>query len=201
MTLTIGLTGGIASGKSTIANMLKKEKLPVIDADVISRQVVEPTEKAYEEILATFGSEILHEDNTINRKKLGELVFSNNTKREQLNNIVHPAVREKMLKKRDEYIEKKEQVIVLDIPLLFESKLTNLVDKILVVYVKEEIQLKRLMARDNSSKADATNRIKSQLSIDEKKRLADAVVDNGGTKEESKRQLMSILEEWKIDIE
>ncbi|MRH42892.1 dephospho-CoA kinase [Aquibacillus halophilus] len=200
MTITIGLTGSIASGKSTIAKMIIEEGIPVIDADIIARQVVEPGAKAYHEIIEAFGQEILNAEKEIDRKKLGNIVFSDKSKLKELNSIVHPAVREKMLKQRDEWINKDEKAVILDIPLLFESKLTNLVNKVLVVYVDELTQLQRLKARDKFSEQEALDRIHSQISMKEKASMADAVIDNNGTKEESKKQLKAVLTKWGIPI-
>ncbi|MFZ3576329.1 dephospho-CoA kinase [Virgibacillus sp. DJP39] len=198
MSLIIGLTGSIASGKSTVSSMFRDYQLPIVDADEISREVVRPGEKAYEQIVATFGDGILLADQTIDRKKLGAIIFPDEDKRKQLNAIVHPAVREKMLQQRDKYVAKGVDCVILDIPLLFESKLTHLVDKTVVVYVNKETQLQRLMIRDNSLKEEAESRINSQLSIDEKAKKADYVIDNNGTKEQTSKQLNELLQTWQI---
>ncbi|MCP8617084.1 dephospho-CoA kinase [Salirhabdus salicampi] len=198
MTVIIGLTGSIASGKSTVSNMFKQVNIPVIDADIISREVVEPGEKAYEQIVQAFGQQILLEDGTIDRPKLGKVVFSSEEKRKTLNAIVHPEVRKKMLQLRDHYIKENEKAVVLDIPLLFESKLTHYVEKVLVVYVDEETQLKRLMERDQINKEHALEKIKSQIPVKEKKDMADAVIDNNGTVEQSYEQFINILKRWNI---
>lgn len=198
MALIIGLTGSIASGKSTVSSMLREYHIPVVDADKISRDVVCPGEKAYRQIVETFGEEILLEDKTIDRKKLGNLIFPDKEKRAQLNEIVHPAVRETMVKQREEYVADGANCVVLDIPLLFESKLTHFVANTLVVYVNKETQLERLMKRDNSTEAEAYSRINSQISLDEKAKMADAVVDNNGTKEQTKQQLDNLLITWGV---
>ncbi|MCM3002767.1 dephospho-CoA kinase [Priestia koreensis] len=193
MALVIGLTGGIASGKSTVSNMLKEMNIPVIDADVIAREVVEPGEKAYEQIVEAFGEEILAADKTLNRVKLGSMIFADEQKRTTLNGIVHPAVRQSMLSQKETLIEANEPIIVLDIPLLFESNLTHLVDKVLLVYVDESVQLERLIKRNDLSEQEATNRIASQMKLIEKVPLADAVINNNGSVEETKQQLLSVL--------
>jgi dephospho-CoA kinase len=198
VTLVIGLTGSIATGKSTVANMFRELQIPVIDADVLAREVVEPGEKAYEEIVKHFGKEILFEDGTLNRKKLGSIVFSDAEKRKILNSIVHPEVRKKMLEKRDTYIKEKKKAVVLDIPLLFESKLTHLVDKTLVVYTDKKIQLSRLMERDKSTKENALKRIHAQMPIDEKIKLADAAINNNGSLNDTKEQLIQLLKKWDV---
>ncbi|WP_010099118.1 dephospho-CoA kinase [Ornithinibacillus scapharcae] len=196
MTLVIGLTGSIASGKSTVSSMFIDMNIPVIDADKISREVVEPGEDAYLSIVKEFGKDILFSDGNIDRKKLGGIIFSDEEKRKVLNGIVHPAVRKRMMEQKDQHVHNGERIIVMDIPLLFESKLTHMVDKILVVYVEETVQLKRLMNRDHSTKDEALQRIHSQIPIKEKVTLADAVIDNNGTREKTFEQLKEILHQW-----
>ncbi|HLR68433.1 dephospho-CoA kinase [Virgibacillus alimentarius] len=198
MGLIIGLTGSIASGKSTVSLMFDDFDIPVIDADKLAREVVDPGEKAYEAIIHKFGPGILREDKTLDRKKLGAIVFADEQKRMQLNEIVHPAIREKMLKHRDAYIKSDEKCVVLDIPLLFENKLTNYVDKTLVVYVDENVQLERLMEREGFSKQEAKQRIQAQIPNKEKAKLADAIIDNNGTKHHSYEQLEKLLRTWGV---
>ncbi|UYO30973.1 dephospho-CoA kinase [Bacillus halotolerans] len=196
MTLVIGLTGGIASGKSTVANMLIDKGITVIDADIIAKQAVEKGMPAYRQIIDEFGEDILLENGDIDRRKLGALVFTNEQKRLALNSIVHPAVREEMLKRRDESIANQETFVVLDIPLLFESKLESLVDKIIVVSVTKELQLERLTKRNQLTVEEALSRIRSQMPLEEKVSRADNVIDNSGTLEETKQQLEEILSCW-----
>lgn len=198
MAIIIGLTGGIASGKSTVSNMFKQLNIPVVDADLIARQVVEPGEPAYEEIVKVFGEEILQADKTLDRKKLGAMVFADVAKRKQLNQIVHPAIRKQMLAERDAYVTQGHRCVVLDIPLLFESQLTHFVDKTIVVYVDEATQLKRLMERDQLTEQEARQRIQSQMPLAEKVKLADAVIDNNDTIEATCEQLYDLLRKWSI---
>lgn len=198
MTLVIGLTGSIATGKSTVASMFTDLGIPVIDADKLARVVVEPGEAAYQEVVRTFGEEILQEDRTLDRKRLGEIVFADEAKREQLNNIVHPAIRKRMKDQRDSYVASGERCVVLDIPLLFESNLEYTADKILVVYANEENQLKRLMERNQFTEEEALQRIRSQIPVKEKAERADAVINNNGTKEATYQQLKEILIEWDV---
>ena len=196
MTLTIGLTGGIASGKSTVTKMIRGLGIPVIDADQVARDVVKVGEEAYEQIIKTFGQDILQENGEIDRAKLGAIVFYNEQERKKLNAIVHPAVRRRMLAEKEAYVQKGAKTIVLDIPLLFESELTHLIDKIIVVYVDDDIQLERLMKRNGFSEEEALARIRSQMPLHEKVKKADAVINNNGTIEETKQQLFQILKEW-----
>ncbi|WP_017797272.1 dephospho-CoA kinase [Oceanobacillus kimchii] len=198
MTVVIGLTGGIASGKSTVSSMFQAKNFPVIDADLIAREVVEPGERAYDQVVEAFGKEIIKDDHKINRPKLGSIIFTDEDKRKQLNAIVHPAVRSRMLSIRDDYIKKGMPCIVLDIPLLFESNLTHLVDKTLVVYVDEDVQLSRLMKRNGYSEKEASDRIKAQMPLKEKANLADIFIDNNHSIEETKVQLDQVLQTWGI---
>lgn len=198
MALIIGLTGSIGTGKSTIANKFRDLDIPVVDADLIAREVVEPGKDAYQDIVATFGKEILQNDKTLDRKALGNIVFNNEEKRKQLNAIIHPAIRKEMVRQRDEWVRNGKECVVLDIPLLYESGLTHFVDKVIVVYVDPEIQLQRIMDRDQSTEEEAKSRINSQIPVSEKAKKADAVIDNNRSKEESYRQLKAILEDWGI---
>ncbi|MCM3568320.1 dephospho-CoA kinase [Neobacillus mesonae] len=201
MTLIVGLTGGIASGKSTVSNMLKEMNITVIDADVESRLAVQKGEPAYYKIIEEFGSDILLENEEIDRPKLGSIIFHQEDKRKLLNQIVHPDVRSRMNNKIEQAKQNREDVIILDIPLLFESKLTYMADKTILVYVNEEIQLKRLMERNSLSVSDAKARMQSQMPLSEKVSLADAVIDNNGSVDKTKNQLMKILADWGIHKE
>jgi dephospho-CoA kinase len=196
--MIIGLTGSIASGKSTISAMLKEKGYPIIDADLVARLVVEPGTSNLREIERTFGNAVMNEDGTLNRDALGKLIFDDPAKRKQLNDLMHPAIRSEMLRQRDELFESGQKTLIMDIPLLFESRLQHFVDKILVVSVTEEMQLQRLMNRNSLSQEEATSRIQSQLPISEKEKGADAVIYNNGTIEQSKEQLERILAEWDI---
>ncbi len=198
MSVVIGLTGGIASGKSTVSSLLIEKGITVIDADVEARLAVEKGEQAYDEIIAYFGACILQEDGEIDRSMLGSIIFHDEAKRLKLNSIVHPAVRKRMNTKKDEAIETGEKLVVLDIPLLFESKLTNMADKTLLVYVDEKTQLQRLMKRNQLSDVEALARIQSQMPLKDKLELADAFINNNGTIEETEDQLNEILHKWNV---
>ncbi|WP_368503583.1 dephospho-CoA kinase [Alkalihalophilus sp. As8PL] len=195
--MRIGLTGGIASGKSTVSNWLNEWGYPIIDADKIAREVVEPGESAYQEIVRHFGKEILLEDQSINRKKLGSIIFNDEHERKALNGIVHPAVRQKMLAQKERYEASGHQTVIFDIPLLFESDLFHLVDKVMLVYVDEQTQLERLINRDQAGKEDALARISSQFPLKDKRERADAVINNSGSLEETASQVKMILNQWK----
>jgi dephospho-CoA kinase len=198
MTLVVGLTGGIASGKSTVSNMFKEMGMTVIDADVESRLAVQHGEPAYKQIVGTFGEEVLLPDGEIDRQKLGSIIFHDEQKRLLLNEIVHPEVRRRMNDKKVLAIKNDEKIVILDIPLLFESKLTNMVEQTLLVYVDRNIQLTRLMERNHLSKEEAEARIQSQMPLTEKIKLADKKIDNNGSLTETKRQLNEILTGWGV---
>ncbi|MBS4216877.1 dephospho-CoA kinase [Bacillus sp. FJAT-49711] len=198
MTKMIGLTGGIASGKSTVSNMLKKRGFTILDADLASRVVVEPGQKAYGQIIEVFGKNILNEDKMINRAKLGSIIFNDDEKRKTLNSIVHPAVRECLNDWKIQALDKGKNTIIYDIPLLYESNLTYLVEKVIVVFVDPHIQLQRLLNRNGLTEEEAKARISSQLPIQEKVNLADAIINNNGTIENTERQLNDLIVNWNL---
>lgn len=199
MSIIVGLTGGIASGKSTVSNMLKAMEMTVIDADVESRLAVEIGEPAYRQIIAEFGRNVIQQDGAIDRIKLASVIFHDEQKRQLLNQIVHPEVRKRMNRQKEAAIARGEKIVFLDIPLLFESQLTDMVDKTILVYVDLDVQLKRLVERNNLTMEEAEARIHSQMSLSEKVHLADKVINNNGSPSETKRQLIEILLEWGID--
>lgn len=196
--MIIGLTGSIASGKSTVAKMLEGYHLPIVDADMVARQVVEPGTETLVKIAEAFGKDVIKKDGTMDREKVGAIIFHEPAKRKMLNDIIHPAIRVEMIRQREEHLEQGASHVVMDIPLLFESKLQHFVDKILVVSVKEEVQLKRLMKRNNLSEEEARARIASQLPMSVKEQGADAVIYNNGDIETAAHQLEAILKNWTI---
>lgn len=187
--MIIGLTGSIASGKSTVSAMLKEKGYPIVDADEIARLVVEPGSAVMQKIQETFGDEVILKDGTLNREVLGQQIFGDEKKRALLNAIMHPAIRAEMVRQRDSHLANGEDVVIMDIPLLFESKLQSFVEKIIVVTVTPENQKNRLMKRNNLTEEEAMRRIQSQLPLAVKEAGADAVIDNNGTLEETEKQL------------
>ncbi|RRN74224.1 dephospho-CoA kinase [Peribacillus simplex] len=194
----IGITGGIASGKSSVSLYLQELGFTIVDADLASRAVVEPGEDAYHQVVEAFGEDILLTDGNIDRVKLGSIIFHDQEKRLLLNGIVHPAVRNWMRLKTEEALAAGEETVFMDIPLLFESKLTFMVEKTLLIYVDEQVQLERLMNRNGLSEKDALARIHSQMPLADKKALADAVIDNNGDIKETKKQVKALLSEWHV---
>lgn len=174
----IGLTGGIASGKSTVSKYLILKGIDVIDADLISREIYQVGEKAYKIVIDVFGKDILNEDLTINRKKLARIVFSNSEHLKKLNEITHPIIFEKIKKNVEEIYKKNKRVCIIDAALLFESDWYKLCDLKWLVYVDKITQIKRLIERDKISEEDAVKRINAQMPIEEKIKLADFIINN-----------------------
>ncbi|MGW7976076.1 dephospho-CoA kinase [Staphylococcus xylosus] len=192
MPKVIGLTGGIASGKSTVSELLTAHGFKVVDADIASRQAVEKGTEGLARVKEVFGDEAIDEDGNMNRSYVGEVVFNQPEKRLILNEIVHPIVRDIMEKEKEEYLEQGYNVIM-DIPLLFENDLQETVDEVWLVYTSESIQIDRLMERNDLSMEEAKARVYSQISIDKKRRMADHVIDNRDTKLELKQNLENLL--------
>ncbi|EOB9383067.1 TPA: dephospho-CoA kinase [Staphylococcus aureus] len=194
MPKVIGLTGGIASGKSTVSELLSVFGFKVVDADKAAREAVKKGSKGLAQVREVFGDEAIDENGEMNRRYMGNLVFNHPEKRLELNAIIHPIVRDIMEEEKQEYLKQGYNVIM-DIPLLFENELENTVDEVWVVYTSESIQMDRLMQRNNLSLEDAKARVYSQISIDKKSRMADHVIDNLGDKLELKQNLERLLEE------
>ncbi|MBP8718566.1 MAG: dephospho-CoA kinase [Candidatus Atribacteria bacterium] len=195
--LIVGLTGGIVSGKTTIARMFQELGAQVIDADEIARKVVRPGEKAWQGIVEYFGPEILREDLEINRKKLADIVFSNKEKLAVLNRITHPEIT-LMIKKQINQLKNKYQkniICIVEAPLLFEAHLEDMMDKIIVVYLNREEQLKRLLLRNNLTREEAIQRIESQMPLEEKLSRADYVIDNCFSLQQTKKQVLQVWKE------
>ena len=188
--LLLGVTGSIATGKSTVARMLEEMGAPMIDFDVLSREVMEPDKPAYRDIVSYFGEQVLSKYKTLDREKLKEIVFRDMEKRKKLESFTHPRILEAYLEKVEHFAKGKEPVIIQAVvPLLIEARLQTLFDLLLMVYAPEKVQLKRLMERDGISKKMAMNIILSQMSVEEKKGYCDLIVDNSGPLEETRRQV------------
>ncbi|MDI3481854.1 MAG: dephospho-CoA kinase [Tepidanaerobacteraceae bacterium] len=186
----IGLTGGIASGKSTVSMLLRNKGAAIIDADEISREILRPGKPAWKAVIDCFGRGILCDNENIDRKKLGSIVFSDSAELEKLNRITHPAIMEEIKKRLDYYRKKREKIVVIDAALLLELGLNSMVDEVWLVAVDEKTQLKRLLARERGmSYKDAMNRIKAQMPLEEKVKMADKIIDNSGNIEETGRKI------------
>lgn len=191
MNKLIGLTGGIASGKSTASNYIKSQGYPVLDADIYARKALDKNTPGYHKVIEHFGRDILDESYEIDRKKLGQIIFNDHSQREVLNGIVHPEVRRMMNEEQENLLQYGH--VFLDIPLLFENGLDKNCDITIAVFVNYDMQLARLMARNQLSKEDAKSRINSQMSLDEKKKRATCVFDNNGSKDELYQQINDFL--------
>ncbi len=196
--ILLGVTGGIASGKTAVSEILEELGAPLIDLDVIARQVVEPGTVALENIIDYFGKQVLHEDESLDRKKLSNIIFQDMEKRKKLESFTHPPIFEEFFKQVDEIAKKTPGVIIqVSIPLLIEENLQFMFDKIVVVYISQEQQMERLALRDGLNQADAANMLKSQLPIDEKVGYADFVINNENSIEETRRQVEEMWQELK----
>lgn len=190
--MNIGLTGGIASGKSSVSELLVSLGAILIDADQIAREVMFPGHPVLVAVAKQFGQGVLLEDGTLNRKKLGELVFNHPEQLQVLNDITHPAIRQEMKDRKLKYEEQfPDRLIVSDIPLLYESGLEDGYEQIMLVYVPREVQIERLMKRDGMDKSQAIRRLEAQMDIEEKKQRADIIIDNSGDFEETKKQILA----------
>lgn len=192
--MALGLTGGIATGKSTAAEILNQFGAEVIEADRIAHEVIKPGSEAYEDVVAHFGGEIVREDGTINRKKLGKIVFSDARQRQKLEKLTHPHIIRRIKEVLEENNYNKKLVAV--IPLLYENELQNLFESVWVVTCNQEIQLDRLQKRDDLSRAEACQRLSAQMNLSEKEARADKVFRNDGSKRELKVKLKRAWQEW-----
>lgn len=187
--IILGITGSFGSGKTTVARMFKPFGARIIDADRIAHRLSRPKLKIYKEIIDTFGRDILKKDKTIDRNKLAHIVFENKNLLKRLNRILHPEII-RIIKERIR--SSKSKIIVLDAPLLIETGLGDLIDKLIVVKINKRKQIERLQRKLNLSKTDIIKRIGAQIPLQYKVRLADFVIDNSGIKEETKRQAEKI---------
>lgn len=193
--LLLGVTGGVASGKSTVTRMIEELGALLIDMDHLARVVVEPEKPAWREILACFGKSILLEDGTLNRKKLAGIVFQDPEKRRLLEKLTHPRIYEEFERRVEEIAQTvQDPIIQAEVPLLFEVNLDARFHKVLVVYVPPDMQVGRLMQREGIGRAEAMRILNAQLPIDEKARRADYVIRNEGTLEETRAQVEEV---WK----
>jgi dephospho-CoA kinase len=197
--LNVGLTGGIACGKSTVAKMLVRRGAHLIDLDKLTHEVEEPEKPAWKEITKIFGKEILAENKKIDRNKLSRLVFTDREKLKVLNNIVHPRVLEEWCT-RLKAVEKAagHAIVLSDIPLLYEEKLQHLFDLTLLVLISPEEQVSRLMVRNGLTEHEAQKRLESQMPIGEKIKLADIVIENKGTPAETEKIVEKVWQDLLI---
>ncbi len=190
----IGLTGGIASGKSTVSAILAELGAHLVDADVVAREVVEPGEPALEELGRRFPG-MVGADGRLDRAKLAERVFGNEAERKALNAITHPRIQQRVLEKTQAFAEQGAELVIYDAPLLIENRVHEHLDGVILVAAPRELQIQRLAARNGMTREHAQARIDSQLSLEEKRKHATWVVENSGSLENTRRQVEEIWRE------
>ena len=190
----LGLTGGIATGKSTAAAIFSNHGIPIVDGDIIAREVVAPKSEGLLALVSVFGDVTLQKNGTLDRKELGQIVFNSAEERKKMNRLLDPFIRT-AITEHIEQLKTEYPLVVADIPLLYEGHYEQLMDAVAVVYLPESIQIQRLMKRNHLSLEEAKQRVSSQLSIEEKKALADIVFDNSGSKEMLEAQIKNWLAE------
>lgn len=191
----MGLTGGVASGKTTVANMFRELGAKIVDADELARVAVARGTEAFQKIVEEFGNDFLDKDSELDRKKLGKYVFSDATKKEKLEKIIHPVIGKMLMDSIESEREKKTEILILDIPLLFENNMQMWIRPVIFVYTNSETQIERLMKRENLSESEAMNIIKSQMPLLEKKKLADFIIDNNDDLIKTESQVKIIWQE------
>ena len=188
--LLVGVTGGIATGKSTVVGMFREKGTRVCDFDLLAKKVVEPEKPAWRDIVAYFGEQVLQDDRSLDRKKLGHIVFRDAEKRKKLESFIHPRMTEGFIAEVNDYAAADPNAVILvDVPLMIELNLQYMFHKLLVVYAPEEVQIQRLMERDGVSREEAVGRLRAQLPIEEKVGYADFVINNQGAYEETQKQV------------
>ncbi|MCB0365143.1 MAG: dephospho-CoA kinase [Bdellovibrionaceae bacterium] len=193
----IGLTGGIGTGKSTVAQLLRARGCTVVDADQLARQAVAKNSEGFKQVVSLFGTQVLGPDGNLDRSRLGKLVFGDSKRLAELEKIIHPIVRRLALDERDRLAAQGLPVAFYDVPLLYEKGLETMFDQVVLVYAPESTQIERVMNRDGFSLDEAKQRVASQLAIEEKRRRAQIVLDNSGARELLERQVAELLERFK----
>jgi dephospho-CoA kinase len=193
----IGLTGGIASGKSTVAKILEQLGAAVVNADALAREVVEPGRDAWKEIVDAFGAEVLQPDQSLDRQKLRAIIFNNPEARKKLESIIHPRVRALAEERIRQHAAAGYEVVVYEVPLLFEGNLQDLLRPVILVACDIDTQRRRLQQRDRLNAATAQKQIDAQMSLEKKRRLADYIIENDGGMDDLERQVRAVLEKIK----
>lgn len=193
--LKIGLTGGIGSGKSTVSLMLKKKGFPIVDADIVAREVLETYPQILEQVKKHFGYNFFNENGKLKRKEFGNFIFSKEDRKKDYENIIMPFIKNEIFNRISELEKEKEEVCILDAPTLIENGLHLKMDINILVWVDLKTQIERVKKRDVLSEDQVFNRINSQMSLEDKKKVVDYIIDNSGTIERTKRQVNKILQE------
>lgn len=193
--LKIGLTGGIGSGKSTVSLMLKKKGFPIVDADIVAREVLETYPQILEQVKKHFGHSFFDENGKLKRKEFGNFIFSKEERKKDYENIIMPFIKNEIFNRITELEKEKEEVCILDAPTLIENGLHVKMDINILVWVDLKTQIERVKKRDVLSEEQVFNRINSQMSLEDKKKVVDYIIDNSGTIERTKREVIKILQE------
>lgn len=193
----IGLTGGIATGKSTVSGLIRAHGIPVVDADELAREVIRPQTKGLQQVVSLFGPDVLAADGSLDRARMGQIVFRDRQKLDQLENIIHPLIRERVEELKRELRGAGHRIAIYDVPLLFEKNMESLFDGVIVVACGFEQQLQRFIARNGVDEVTARARIAQQLPIEDKVKRADWIVDNSGSKAQLEKNVKVLLEELK----
>lgn len=197
----IGLTGGIASGKSTVTKYLRQQGYTVVDCDKIAWELAEPDCSIWQVYFARYGSKVINPDRSLNRQAVADIVFRDKKELDAINSLVHPLIKDEMMSQVKAAVDEGENVIFLDVPLLFEASYDKLVDEKWLVYVSRDTQLRRLMSRNDFNHDEAVRRIDSQMSLEEKKKLSDVIINNNADRKRLRRQLDEKLEHLRIEGE
>jgi len=197
MTFVLGLTGSIATGKSSIVQIFKEHKIPVIEGDKIAHSVQEKNADGFKAIIAEFGSEFLTDGGNLDRKKLGELVFADQNQLQRLERVIDPIIRLKIQEELENFKKKQVPFVIVELPLLFEKSYEKMMDQIMVSYIPYQLELKRLMLRDNLKENEAKQRIQLQEPIEQKRLRANIIIDNSGSLAKTSKQVETWLQMFK----
>ena len=190
--LVLGLTGNIGCGKSSVSTIFMENNIKVVDADIVARQIFDD-KNLLNEVFSTFGESIKNQDGCLNRRALGNIVFNDDEKLILLNNLTHPKIKQKILSKVEEYKNQGEKIVVIDAALLIEDDYIPYIQKLILITCRKEIQINRIIARDNCTKEEAISRINSQMSQEEKVKFADYIIDNSNSFEELQKKVLELI--------
>ncbi len=190
--LVLGLTGNIGCGKSSVSTIFMENNIKVVDADIVARQIFDD-KNLLNEVFSTFGKSIRNQDGSLNRSALGNIVFNDDEKLILLNNLTHPKIKQKILSKVEEYKNQGEKIVVIDAALLIEDDYIPYIQKLILITCRKEIQINRIIARDNCTKEEAISRINSQMSQEEKVKFADYIIDNSNSFEELQKKVLELI--------
>ena len=190
--LVLGLTGNIGCGKSSVSTIFMENNIKVVDADIVARQIFDD-KNLLNEVFSTFGKSIRNQDGSLNRRALGNIVFNDDEKLILLNNLTHPKIKQKILSKVEEYKNQGEKIVVIDAALLIEDDYIPYIQKLILITCRKEIQINRIIARDNCTKEEAISRINSQMSQEEKAKFADYIIDNSNSFEELQKKVLELI--------